>query len=81
MKSGLQDNYEAPFDVIARSDKYFTIRFDNGWLDNVMIDIVKPCFTQTKALPQPAPSHQCTRDGVNLALFMAYSFSYKSSYL
>ena len=48
-KTGLQDNYEGPFDVIARSDKYFTIRFDN-----VTINRVKPCFTQSEELPQPA---------------------------
>ena len=37
-KTGLQDNYEGPFDVIARSDIYFTIHFDNGSIDDVTIE-------------------------------------------
>ena len=40
--------------MITRSDKYFTIRLDNGRIDTVTIDHVKPCFIQSEALPQPA---------------------------
>ena len=53
-KSYLQDNYEVPINGIARSDKYFMIRFDKGCVDNVTIDQMKPCLTQTEALPHPA---------------------------
>ena len=38
-KTGLQDNYEVPFDVIERSDKYFTIHFDNGRIENLTLDV------------------------------------------
>ena len=55
-KAGLQDNYLGPFDVIARSEKYFTIRLNNGKINNVTVERVKPCFSQTDALPRP-----CTR--------------------
>ena len=53
----LQDNYEGPFDVNARSEKYFPICLDNGRIDNVTIDLVKPCFTQSGALSQPCCTH------------------------
>ena len=53
-KTGLQDNYLGPFDVIARSEKYFTIRLNNGKIDNVAVERVKPCFSQANALPRPA---------------------------
>ena len=43
-KKGLQDNYIGPFDVIKRSDKYFTIRLSNGKIDNMTINRVKPFF-------------------------------------
>ena len=52
-KTGLQDNYIEPFDVIARSEKYFTIRFTNGKIDNVTTEQVKPCFSQADTLPRP----------------------------
>ena len=52
-KTGLQDNYLGPFNVVACSEKYFTIRLDNIKIDNVTVECVKPCFSQTDALPPP----------------------------
>ena len=59
-KTGLQDNYLGPFTVLERSDKYFTITYDDGKIDNVTIDRVKPCFTYNEALPRPTtePCHE-----------------------
>ena len=53
-KIGLHDNYVGPFDVIARSEKYFTIKLSNGKIDNVTIDRVKPCFSESDTLRCPA---------------------------
>ena len=78
-KTGFQDNYEGPFDVIARSDKYFTIRLDNGRIDNVTIDQLKPCFTQSEALPQPAEDHEVTVSTPIADGCAAPQFQYKSS--
>ena len=50
-KMGLQDNYLGPFNVIAQSEKYFTIRLYNGKVDNVTVERVKPCFSETDTLP------------------------------
>ena len=50
-KTGLQDNYLGSFDIVARSEKYFTIRLNNGKIDNVTVERIKPCFSQTHALP------------------------------
>ena len=37
-KMGLQYNYLGPFDVIARSEKYFTIRLNDFKIDNVTVE-------------------------------------------
>ena len=57
-KTGLQDNYLWPFDVIARSEKYLTIRLNDGKFDNVTVERVKPCFSQADTLPCPAVEQQ-----------------------
>ena len=49
-KRGLQDNYLGPFDVVARSEKYFTIRLNNGKINNVTVERVKPYFSEADAL-------------------------------
>ena len=53
-KKGLNFNYKGPYDVVARSPKYLTIKLPNGMLDNVTVDRIKACFTQEEALPPPA---------------------------
>ena len=53
-KTGLQDNYVGSFAVITCSEKYFTIRLSNGKRDNVTIDRVKPCFSESDTLPRPS---------------------------
>ena len=47
-KTGLQDNYLGPFDVITRSEKYFTIRLNNGKTDNVTVGPVKTASLKVK---------------------------------
>ena len=37
-KTGLHANYTGPFDVVARSEKYFTIKLNNGKIDNVTVE-------------------------------------------
>ena len=54
-KTGLQDSYMRPFDAVARSETDFTIRLNNGKIDNVTVGRVKPCFSENDALPQAAP--------------------------
>ena len=56
-KTGLQDNYMGTFNVIVRSEKYLTIRLNNGKIDNVTEERVKPCFS-SDALPCPAMEEQ-----------------------
>ena len=57
-KTGLQDKCLGPFDIIARSEKYFTIRLNDGKIDNVTVERVRPCFSQADALPRPAVEQQ-----------------------
>ena len=57
-KTGLQDNYLGPFDVVARSEKCFAVRLSNGKVANVTVERVKPCFSETDALPRPAIEQQ-----------------------
>ena len=54
-KTGLQDNYMGPFDVVACSEKYFTIKLNNGRIDNVTVERVNPCFCESDAIQQAAP--------------------------
>ena len=50
-KHSLQKNYTGPHEIIARHDKYFTIRLPNGTSDNVTVDRLKACYTLEEALP------------------------------
>ena len=52
-KHSLQKNYTGPHEIIARHDKYFTIRLPNGTSDNVTVDRLKACYTLEEALPPP----------------------------
>ena len=53
-KHSLQKNYTGPHEIVARHDKYFTIRLPNGTSDNVTVDRLKACYTLEEALPPPA---------------------------
>ena len=37
-KTGLHDSYMGPFDDVALSEKYFTIKLNNGKIDNVTVE-------------------------------------------
>ena len=44
VKSALQPPYVGPFEVIDRKDKVFTIKLNDGSLDTVSIDRLKPAY-------------------------------------
>ena len=44
VKAPLQRPYKGPYQVIERSDKVFKIRLDNGTIDTVSIDRLKPAY-------------------------------------
>ena len=57
-KHSLQKNYTGPHEIIARHDKYFTIRLPDGTSDNVTVDRLKACYTPEEVLPPPVqPSY------------------------
>lgn len=46
LRSALQAPYEGPFEVIKRTDKYYTLRM-KGYESNVSVNRLKPCFMET----------------------------------